>query len=213
MVPIKLEQFKKEIKTLSTSKASLGILISGRGSNMDIIIRACQANQINADVAIVISNNPNANGLILANSLGIKALAVNPRDFNTKHEYENTICELLVDHSVDLVCLAGYMKIVGNTLLKKYDNKIINIHPSLLPSFKGLNAQKQALEYGVKFAGCSVHYVNDVLDGGKIILQDIVPVSEDDTEETLSHKILEKEHQIYPKAIQKVLASFKKSEE
>ena len=195
-MPIKLEQFKKEIKTLSTSKASLGILISGRGSNMDIIIRACQANQINADVSIVISNNPNANGLILANSLGIKALAVNPSDFNTKHEYENTICELLADHSVDLVCLAGYMKIVGNTLLKKYDNKIINIHPSLLPSFKGLNAQKQALEYGVKFSGCSVHYVNDVLDGGKIILQDIVPVSEYDTEETLSHKILEKEHQI-----------------
>jgi len=189
------------------SNKALGILISGRGSNMEAIIKASQANQINATVAVVISDKRDAKGIKIAKELGITTFVLDIKDFSTKQEYEDDICRILKGCSVDLVCLAGYMKIVGQTILESFKNRVINIHPSLLPAFRGLNAQKQALDYGVKFAGCSVHYVNDVLDGGPLILQDIVEVSIDDTEETLSQKILKKEHLIYPQAIQIVLES------
>tara|TARA_B100000427_G_scaffold7616_1_gene6911 strand:- start:7587 stop:8171 length:585 start_codon:yes stop_codon:yes gene_type:complete len=189
------------------SNKALGILISGRGSNMEAIIKASQANQINATVAVVISDKRDAKGIKIAKELGITTFVLDIKDFSTKQEYEDDICRILKGCSVDLVCLAGYMKIVGQTILESFKNRVINIHPSLLPAFRGLNAQKQALDYGVKFAGCSVHYVNDVLDGGPLILQDIVEVSGDDTEETLSQKILAKEHLIYPQAIQIVLES------
>ena len=189
------------------SNMALGILISGRGSNMEAIIKASQSNQINATVAVVISDKRDAQGIKIAKELGITTFVLDIKDFSTKQEYEDDICRILKGCSVDLVCLAGYMKIVGQTILESFKNRVINIHPSLLPAFRGLNAQKQALDYGVKFAGCSVHYVNDVLDGGPLILQDIVEVSGDDTEETLSQKILAKEHLIYPQAIQIVLES------
>ena len=189
------------------SKIALGILISGRGSNMEAIIKACQANQINATVNVVISDKRDAKGIEIAKQLGITTFVLDIKDFSSKQEYEDDICRILKGCSVQLLCLAGYMKIVGETILEAFKHRVINIHPSLLPSFKGLNAQKQALDYGVSFAGCSVHYVNDVLDGGPLILQDIVAVSAEDTEETLSEKILEKEHSLYPRAIQKVLES------
>ena len=187
------------------SKIALGILISGRGSNMEAIINACQANQINATVNVVISDKRDAKGIEIAKQLGITTFVLDIKDFSSKQEYEDDICRILKGCSVQLLCLAGYMKIVGETILEAFKHRVINIHPSLLPSFKGLNAQKQALDYGVSFAGCSVHYVNDVLDGGPLILQDIVAVSAEDTEETLSEKILVKEHSLYPRAIQKVL--------
>ena len=189
------------------SKIALGILISGRGSNMEAIINACQANQINATVNVVISDKRDAKGIEIAKQLGITTFVLDIKDFSSKQEYEDDICRILKGCSVQLLCLAGYMKIVGETILEAFKHRVINIHPSLLPSFKGLNAQKQALDYGVSFAGCSVHYVNDVLDGGPLILQDIVAVSAEDTEETLSEKILVKEHSLYPRAIQKVLES------
>ena len=195
------------------SNVSLGILISGRGSNMEAIIKACQANQIKATVTVVISDKKNAKGIAIAKALGITTFVLDINDFSTKQDYEADICRILKGCSVDLVCLAGYMKIVGETILDAFKNRVINIHPSLLPAFKGVNAQKQALDYGVQFAGCSVHYVNDVLDGGPLILQDIVEVSDDDTEQTLSKKILKKEHIIYPRAIQIVLDRLSKREE
>ena len=189
------------------SKIALGILISGRGSNMEAIIKACQANQINATVNVVISDKRDAKGIEIAKQLGITTFVLDIKDFSSKQEYEDDICRILKGCSVQLLCLAGYMKIVGETILEAFKHRVINIHPSLLPAFKGLNAQKQALDYGESFAGCSVHYVDDVLDGGPLILQDIVAVSAEDTEETLSEKILEKEHSLYPRAIQKVLES------
>ena len=123
----------------------------------------------------------------------------------SKQEYEDDIVRILKGHSIDLICLAGYMRVVGNNLLNKYKDRVLNIHPSLLPSFKGLNAQQQALEYGVKYTGCTVHYVNDILDGGAIIMQEVVSIHDQDTVKILSDRILEKEHEIYVKAIQKVI--------
>tara|TARA_B100001142_G_scaffold264419_1_gene268066 strand:+ start:83 stop:661 length:579 start_codon:yes stop_codon:yes gene_type:complete len=187
------------------SKKGLGILISGRGSNMEAIIQAALAKQIDATVNVVISNKNNALGIDSAKSYGIKTFVLEKKDYSSKKEYEEEISRILKDHSVDLVCLAGYMTLVGEILLEAFNNKIINIHPSLLPAFKGLNAQKQALDYGVSYAGCSVHYVDQSMDGGALIMQDIVEVLDTDTEESLSKKILKKEHLLYPKAINLVL--------
>lgn len=187
------------------SKKGLGILISGRGSNMEAIIQAALSKQIDATVNVVISNKKNALGIDSAKSYGIKTFILEKKDYSSKKEYEEEISQILKDHSVDLVCLAGYMTLVGETLLAAFNNKIINIHPSLLPAFKGLNAQKQALDYGVSYAGCSVHYVDQSMDGGALIMQDIVEVLDTDTEESLSKKILKKEHLLYPKAINLVL--------
>lgn len=188
-----------------SDKVSLAIFISGRGSNMLSIIEAIKNREIDADVAVVISDKATAKGVELAKGFGITTFVLNVKDYSSKGDYEDDIIRILKGHGVDLICLAGYMKVVGNTLLNAYPNRIINIHPSLLPSFRGLNAQKQALDYGVKYSGCSVHFVNSVLDGGKIILQDVVQVLDTDDEESLSRRILEKEHKLYPKAIQKVI--------
>jgi len=179
----------------------LGILISGRGSNMQAIQNAILAGTLNAQIAVVISNQTNAQGLAIAQSYQIPVKALSPKAFPSQSEYEAEIVKTLQFYQVELVVLAGYMKIVGDVLLAAYPKKIINIHPSLLPSFKGLHAQRQALEAGVKIAGCTVHYVDQTLDGGPIFLQDSVPVLDDDTEDSLSERILEKEHQLLPKAI------------
>lgn len=180
----------------------LGILISGRGSNMLAIANAIQSKKLDAKIAIVISNNKNALGLTIAKDLNIPTLAIDPKKFATHQDYESQILLSLLENNVDYVVLAGYMKILGKSLLTAYPYKIVNIHPSLLPSFKGLHPQRQALEYGVKFSGCSVHFVDESLDGGPIILQEVVPVLPDDTEAILSNRILEKEHRLYAKALQ-----------
>lgn len=172
---------------------------------MAAILHNIQAGKLQAKVNIVISNNPDAKGLELAKSLGIKTKVFKQKDFATKDIYEDEMAKALVDAGVELVVLAGYMRVLGPGFIDAFSNRIINIHPSLLPAFKGLNAQKQALEYGVKLAGCTVHFVDNTLDGGRIILQDSVEVLDTDTEESLSARILEKEHVLYTRAIQKLI--------
>ncbi|MFA6548824.1 MAG: phosphoribosylglycinamide formyltransferase [Candidatus Margulisiibacteriota bacterium] len=171
---------------------NLGVLISGRGSNLQAIIDAAEKEKIPARVAVVISDKADVFGLERARKHNIPT-AVLKSEAEIVHELEK--------HNVQLVCLAGYMKIVGKTLLDKYCGRIINIHPSLLPSFPGLHAQRQALEHGVLITGCTVHFVDEGCDTGPIIIQSAVPVKENDTEETLSARILEQEHIIYPQAI------------
>ena len=183
------------------SPLKLGILISGRGSNMESIIKHCKENTIDASVEVVISNRGSAKGLELAKHHGISTHHVKFKEFDSANDYENEIIDKLETYNVDLVVLAGYMKLVGDPLLKRYENKMINIHPSLLPAFKGLNAQEQAINYGVKITGCTVHYVTKEMDAGPIILQAAVPVKEDDTADSLSERILVEEHQLLPAAI------------
>lgn len=172
---------------------------------MAVILENCKSGLLAAEVGVVISHNPHAKGLEIAQDYGVPTSVFIPKDFASKQDYEQAIINELKNHDVDLVVLAGYMKIIGTHFVATFSNRIINIHPSLLPAFKGLNAQRQALEYGVKIAGCTVHFVDNTLDGGRIILQESVPVMDTDTEDTLSQKILEKEHILYSKAIQKLI--------
>ncbi|MBN3033328.1 MAG: phosphoribosylglycinamide formyltransferase [Candidatus Saganbacteria bacterium] len=181
---------------------NLGILVSGRGSNLQAIIDACEGGKIPAKVAVVISNDPAAAGLERAKKHNIPAVVFEPKNYKDKNTYELEIVKELKKHNAQLVCLAGYMRIVGAVLLEHFPRRIINIHPSLLPSFPGLRAQRQALDHGVTVTGCTVHFVDAGCDTGPIIIQSAVPVKENDTEETLSARILEQEHQIYPLAIE-----------
>lgn len=182
-------------------KLRLGVLASGRGSNLQSILDHCREGLIPAEVAVVISDKPGAYALERAKTAGASACYINPKDFSTKVEYEQHLVRTLNEAGVQLVCLAGYMRLVGQTLLQDYNNRIMNIHPSLLPSFPGLHGHRDALDYGVKISGCTVHFVDEGMDTGPIILQAAVPVLDDDTEETLSARILEQEHKIYPEAI------------
>jgi phosphoribosylglycinamide formyltransferase-1 len=180
----------------------LGILLSGRGSNFRAIFDAIQSGFIkNAKIEVVISNKADAQGLKFAKDNKLNAIFLNPKDFFSRSEYDRKLVEILKNYSVDLVCLAGFMRIVGEEVVNAFENKILNIHPSLLPSFPGLNAQRQALEYGVKITGCTVHFVDTKVDHGPIVLQAAVEVKEDDTVETLSNRILTYEHKIYPYAV------------
>lgn len=184
----------------------LGILISGRGSNMLAIAEAIENGTIpNAEIAVVISDKTSAQGLIKAQEKGIETLAI-PRNGRTREEHDAEIIAELKNRGVDLVCLAGYMRLLSKDFIRSFPNQIINIHPSLLPAFKGLDAQKQAFDYGVKFTGCTVHFVDEELDHGAIIAQKIVEVKDDDTAETLSAKILEQEHSLYVESIAKITA-------
>lgn len=188
---------------------NLGILISGRGSNMEAILKAIKRQKIPINPAIIISNNPDAMGLKIAQKMGIKTEVIASKNFDgTRWQYDQKIIKILEKYGVTpkngLVCLAGFMRIISPEFISKYKNRIINIHPAILPSFPGLHAQKQALDYGVKFSGCTVHFVDSGVDTGPIILQEIVPVLDDDTEETLSRKILAKEHKAYVKAVRLV---------
>jgi phosphoribosylglycinamide formyltransferase-1 len=183
------------------SKLRLGILASGRGSNLQSIMDHAAAGKINAGVAVVISDNKDAYALERARLAGIPALHVNYRDFPSKEDYEKSLVEILRQHGVELVCLAGYMRLVGRVILAAFPNRIMNIHPALLPSFPGLHGQEQALAYGVKYSGCTVHFVDEGMDTGPIILQAVVPVYDEDTVDDLSARILEQEHIIYPEAI------------
>ncbi|KAF1086433.1 Phosphoribosylglycinamide formyltransferase [Sporotomaculum syntrophicum] len=182
-------------------RKNLGVLVSGRGSNLQCIMDACAAGKIPARVAVVISDHSDAYALERARQAGIPALAVNMRDYPDKAGYELYIVEVLQKHGVHLVCLAGYMRLVGPTLLGAFAGRIMNIHPALLPSFPGLHAQEQAWRYGVKYSGCTVHFVDDGMDTGPIIMQAVVPVYDDDTVDMLTERILEQEHRIYPEAV------------
>ncbi|AEF94601.1 phosphoribosylglycinamide formyltransferase [Desulfotomaculum nigrificans CO-1-SRB] len=182
-------------------KLRLGVLASGRGSNLQSIMDACRQGAIPAEVVVVISDKATALALERARAAGIAAHFVDIKSFPDKAAYEQVIVDILKEHRVQLVCLAGYMRLVGPTLLKAYHNQIMNIHPALLPSFPGRHGQLDALNYGVKISGCTVHFVDEGMDTGPIILQAAVPVLDDDTEDTLAARILEQEHRLYPQAI------------
>lgn len=182
-------------------KARLAILISGRGSNMIAIADGINDGRIpNAAIEVVISDQPAAAGLTKANERGLETLVIE-RGGRSRAEHDAEIVAELKRRSVDLICLAGYMRILSAEFLESYRGRILNIHPSLLPSFPGLDPQRQALESGAKLAGCTVHLVDETLDGGPIIAQREVPVRDGDTVESLSTRILEQEHQLYPEAI------------
>jgi phosphoribosylglycinamide formyltransferase 1 len=183
----------------------LGVLISGRGSNLQSIIDAIAARRLDATLALVISNRSDAPGLQHAREANVEAVVLNPREFADRTAYDAAIADALYSRGVSLVCLAGFMRLVGPPLLDAFPERILNIHPSLLPSFPGLDAQRQALEHGVRVSGATVHIVNSALDAGPIILQAPVPVLDDDTVDTLSARILVEEHRLYPEAIQMVL--------
>ncbi len=183
----------------------LGILLSGRGSNFEAIARNIQSGSLEAEIGVVISNVPDAIGLETARSIGLKTVSL-PSKGIPRSEYDQQVIGLLKEHQVDLVCLAGFMRLLTPEFIQIFRGRILNIHPSLLPSFPGLHAQKQAFEYGVRFAGCTVHFVDEGLDSGPIILQAAVSVDAEDTEETLAAKILREEHRIYSEAIRLVLS-------
>jgi phosphoribosylglycinamide formyltransferase 1 len=181
------------------------VLISGRGSNMLAISDAIKAGTIQeAEIVLVLSDKGDAPGLLAADERGLKT-RICERKGRNREEHEREIMEILKEFRVDLVCLAGYMRLLSPCFIEAFRNRIVNIHPSLLPAFPGLDAQRQALEHGVKVSGCTVHFVDETLDGGPIIAQRAVPVLEDDTVESLSARILEQEHKLYPEAISKVL--------
>jgi phosphoribosylglycinamide formyltransferase-1 len=183
----------------------LAVLISGRGSNLQSIVDAIESGALDASIALVLSNRPNAAGVQRAREAGLAALSLSARDYPDRDAYDLAVADLLREHDVGLVCLAGFMRLVGQPLLDAFPNRILNIHPSLLPAFPGLDAQRQALEHGVRMTGATVHLVTSELDGGPIVLQSAVPVLDDDTVESLSARILVEEHRIYPHAIRIVL--------
>jgi phosphoribosylglycinamide formyltransferase 1 len=183
----------------------LGILLSGRGSNFEAIANNIAAGKIDAQIAIVISNRAEARGLQIARERGLNAITIPSKGLD-REVYDRTLVAELHKHEVDLVCLAGFMRLLSAGFVREFPQRILNIHPSLLPAFPGLDAQHQALEHGVKISGCTVHFVDEYLDAGPIVLQAAVPVLDEDTAETLSARILKEEHRIYSEAIGIVLS-------
>jgi phosphoribosylglycinamide formyltransferase-1 len=183
----------------------IGVLISGRGSNMVALVEAVQNGRIqDSEVAVVISDNPNAAGLQKARERGVETVVVERRG-RKRAEHDAEIIAELKKQNVELICLAGYMRLLSPTFIEEFRGRIVNIHPSLLPAFPGLDAQRQALEYGVKFSGCTVHFVDEGLDSGAIIAQRAVPVLDDDTEEILTNRILAEEHALYVEAVAQIV--------
>ncbi len=187
-------------------RGNLGVLISGRGSNLQAIIDAIDGGRLAARVAVVISNRADAPGLERARRAGIPALHLDHRAFASRQDYDRALVDALGAHHVDLVCLAGFMRLLSPVFIEAYPNAILNIHPSLLPAFPGLDAQHQAWTHGVKVSGATVHLVDCDLDAGPIVLQRAVPVLDDDTPDTLAARILVEEHRLYPEAIRLLLA-------
>lgn len=184
----------------------IGVLLSGRGSNFEALADSISAGRIpGARIALVLSNREGAPGIDRARSRGLKTLVI-PSKGLEREAYDRQVVSALREENVELICLAGYMRLLSPYFVAAFPQRILNIHPSLLPSFPGLESQKQALDYGVKFAGCTVHFVDENLDAGPIVLQSIVPVQDNDTEETLSARILMEEHRIYTEAVETILA-------
>lgn len=183
----------------------LGILLSGRGSNFEAIADSVAAGRIDAEIAVVLSNRPEARGLEIARSRGLNAICIPSKGFD-REVYDRMVVEELRKNQVDLVCLAGFMRLLSAYFIREFPLRILNIHPSLLPAFPGLDAQHQALEHGVKLSGCTVHFVDENLDSGPILIQTAVPVLDDDTADSLSARILKQEHRIYTEAIRLVLS-------
>jgi phosphoribosylglycinamide formyltransferase 1 len=183
----------------------LGILLSGRGSNFEAIADSVAAGRIDAEIAVVLSNRLEARGLEVARSRGLNAVCIPSKGLD-REVYDRMVAEELKKNRVDLVCLAGFMRLLSAYFIREFPLRILNIHPSLLPAFPGLDAQHQALEHGVKLSGCTVHFVDENLDSGPILIQTAVPVLDDDTADSLSGRILKEEHRIYTEAIRLVLS-------
>lgn len=187
--------------TTSPQPCVIAVLVSGNGSNLQVIINKIESGELNARIACVISNNSDAFALTRAKLHNIPVVVHENNGFKKRREYDAALVNILQEHGVELVVLAGFMRILSNVMVDAFPNAIMNIHPALLPSFPGLHAQQQALDYGVKFSGCTVHFVDCGTDSGPIILQAVVPVKQDDTEESLSARIQVEEHRTYPEAI------------
>ncbi len=183
-------------------RVPLGVLLSGGGTNLQAIVDAIEAKRLDAEIRVVVSNRTDAYGLVRAKNHGIPTEVLDHKKFSSREAYDEAIVAVLRAAGVELVVLAGFMRLLSKVLVRAYSNKIMNIHPALLPAFPGLHGQRQAVEYGVRFAGCTVHFVNEECDQGPIIIQAVVPAYPDDTEESLSARILKQEHRIYPRAIQ-----------
>ena len=195
------------MKPTATAKLRLGVLASGGGTNLQSIIDQCQSGRLAAEIALVFSNNQDAGALERARKAGLPQLCINHRDFPDRESFDRAVVAALKEAGVELVVLAGFMRIISDIFLQAFPQRIINIHPALLPAFPGLHVQKKALEYGAKFSGCTVHFVDSGVDTGPIIIQAIVPVFDDDSEASLAARILEQEHKIYPQAIQLIAES------
>ncbi len=179
----------------------IGVLASGRGSNFQSIINSVESGYINAEIVILITDNPDAYALERAKKHGIDSMVISPKEFPDRDAYYKHIADELEQKGVKLVILAGFMRVVRNSLIERFRNRIMNIHPALLPSFPGLHGQKQTVDYGVKISGCTVHFIDEGVDTGPIIIQAAVPAYADDTEESLSKRILTQEHKIFPLAV------------
>jgi phosphoribosylglycinamide formyltransferase-1 len=180
---------------------TIGVLASGRGSNFQSIIDSIESGFLNAKIGVLITDNPEAYAIERAGKRNIESLVLKPKDFSDKNAYYSHIADELKKRGVELVILAGFMRVVGKALIDQYQNRIMNIHPALLPSFPGLHGQKQAADYSVKISGCTVHFIDEGMDTGPIIIQTAVPAYHDDTEDSLSERILKQEHKIFPYAI------------
>jgi len=191
---------------MSGDGRTLGVLISGRGTNLQAIIDAIQEGMLDARLGVVVSNKPRAAGLERAHKAGVATAVIDHKAFPSREAFDERVLEELRKHEVDVLCLAGFMRILSPVLVRAFPNRVLNIHPALLPSFIGLNGQKQALDYGVKVSGATVHIVDEELDHGPILLQATVPVRGDDTEESLAARILKVEHRLYPEAIALLLS-------
>ena len=184
---------------------TLGILISGRGSNLQALLDAVQNGNLDARVGVVISSCADALGLVIAKDASIPTVVLDHKDYADRESFDGAILKVLFNYDVDVVCLAGFMRILSPVIVSAFPERILNVHPSLLPSFVGLHAQRQAVEHGAKVSGCTIHFVDSELDHGPILMQCAVPVKDGDTEEILSQRILKEEHRLYPKAVQLVL--------
>ena len=187
---------------MARRKLRLGVLASGRGSNLKVILESCRAGKMDAMVEVVVSDRSQSNALEVAEAYKIESIFLNPKDYSGREDYDAALAAMLQERRIDLVVLAGYMRLIGLKFILPFKKRIINIHPSLLPAFPGLQAHKKALEWGVRIVGCTVHFVDETMDQGPIIIQAAVPVSDDDTEEALAARVLEREHRILPQAIQ-----------
>ena len=190
---------------MAPNKFKLAVLISGNGSNLQAIIDNIENNNLPAEIAVVISNVKDANGLKRARNHGIETLFMDSQSYPDRNSFEQDLVKNIKAKSVNLICLAGFMRILGKFFIEAFPNRIINVHPSLLPAFPGLHVQKRALEHGVRFSGATIHFVNEEVDSGPIILQAVVPIYDEDNEDSLSRRILEQEHIIYSAAIRLII--------
>jgi len=190
------------IRVMEKKRLVLAVLVSGRGSNFMAILNNIIKGNLNAEIRLLISDKPQAPALKKAHEAGIKSLCINPGDYPNRDAYERKMVEEIKKVDTDIVVLAGFMRLLGSAFLSEFKHRVLNIHPALLPSFPGLHAQRQALAYGVKYSGCTVHFVDEGMDTGPILKQAVVPVYDDDDEESLSARILEQEHEIYSQSLQ-----------